>query len=189
MGYTRKKVCSKKGQKPTHFWYAVTKYGWDEFHHDIILKIKCQTKKELDFWLYAWEKYYIEKYDSYNNGYNMTLGGDGFTTETAIRLWQDEKYRNDRIQGTKKMWQDEQYRQRQIHTHATPEFKQTMIEKLGKKVMCINTGEVFDTVKQAAEWCGLSTKADGDIGRCCKGKRKTAGKHPITGEKLKWKFV
>ena len=76
-----------------------------------------------------------------------------------------------------------------IETHNTNEFKQRMIDSIGKKVMCLNTGEVFDCVRQAAAWCGLSKKGDGDIGRCCKGKRKTAGKHPITGERLRWKFV
>jgi hypothetical protein len=27
--------------------------------------------------MYEKEKYYIKLYDSYNNGYNMTLGGEG----------------------------------------------------------------------------------------------------------------
>lgn len=188
-GIDGKKYAPKKGEKPTHFWYAIAKYGWNNFHHDIVLKIECSTKKDLDFWLDTWEKYYIEKYDSYNNGYNMTLGGDGFTTETSMRLWNDEHYRQDRVQGTKELWKDSRYRQRQIETHNTNEFKQRMIDSIGKKVMCLNTGEVFDCVRQAAAWCGLSKKGDGDIGRCCKGKRKTAGKHPITGERLRWKFV
>ena len=34
----------------------------------------------------------------------------------------------------------------------------------------------------------MTYSSDGDIGRCCKGKRKTAGKHPETGEKLTWMF-
>ena len=28
-----------------------------------------------------------------------------------------------------------------------------------------------------------------NISQCCLGKQKSAGKHPITGEKLHWKFV
>lgn len=31
--------------------------------------------------------------------------------------------------------------------------------KGGKKVKCINTGEVFDTMMDAARWCGLKTSA------------------------------
>ena len=56
---------------------AIRKYGWDNFNHDILLKIECQTLDELMFWLDEWEKWYIEKYDSFYNGYNSTLGGKG----------------------------------------------------------------------------------------------------------------
>lgn len=61
--------------------------------------------------------------------------------------------------------------------------------KGGKKVICINTGEIFETMMDAARWCGL--KNSSSIGQVCNkiGKRETAGKHPITKEKLKWEFV
>lgn len=56
-----------------------------------------------------------------------------------------------------------------------------------KKVRCIETGEIFDTVTQASKWCGL--KGTTTISKCCKGKRNSAGKHPTTGEKLHWEYV
>lgn len=61
--------------------------------------------------------------------------------------------------------------------------------KGGKRVRCINTGEIFETMMDAARWCGLSTSAS--IGQVCNktGKQKTAGKHPITKEKLLWEYV
>ena len=61
--------------------------------------------------------------------------------------------------------------------------------KGGKKVRCINTGETFATMMDAARWCGL--KNSSSIGQVCNktGKRKTAGKHPITKEKLEWEFI
>ena len=61
--------------------------------------------------------------------------------------------------------------------------------KGGKKVKCINTGEIFDTMMDAARWCGLSNSSS--IGQVCNktGQRKTAGKHPITQEKLMWEFI
>lgn len=60
--------------------------------------------------------------------------------------------------------------------------------KGGKKVICLNTGEVFNTMMDAARWCGLKNATS--IGQVCNhtGKSKTAGKHPITGEKLIWEF-
>lgn len=54
-----------------------------------------------------------------------------------------------------------------------------------KKVICINTGKVFDSIKEAKEWSIGGSK----ISEACLNKRKTAGKHPVTGEKLKWEYV
>lgn len=60
--------------------------------------------------------------------------------------------------------------------------------KGGKKILCINTGQIFECMMDAARWCGLKTSAS--IGQVCNktGKQKTAGRHPETGEKLLWKF-
>lgn len=52
-----------------------------------------------------------------------------------------------------------------------------------KKVICLNTLQIFDGAKEAKEWCGASS-----IKECCQGKCKTSGKHPETGEKLKWLY-
>lgn len=61
--------------------------------------------------------------------------------------------------------------------------------KGGKKVKCINTGQIFNTMMDAAKWCGLANSSS--IGQVCNktGKQKTAGKHPITKEKLLWEFI
>lgn len=55
-----------------------------------------------------------------------------------------------------------------------------------KKVICLNTMQVFTCIKDAAKWCKRSSS---DLIRVCKGERKSAGKHPITGEKLLWKYL
>ena len=59
--------------------------------------------------------------------------------------------------------------------------------KGGKKILCINTGKIFNCMMDAARWCGLKNASS--ISRCCLGKSLTAGKHPETQEKLKWRYV
>ena len=56
-----------------------------------------------------------------------------------------------------------------------------------KKVICKNTSQTFNTIRQAANWCNLKDTAN--ISRCCRGLRKTAGKHPETNEKLQWQYI
>ena len=56
-----------------------------------------------------------------------------------------------------------------------------------KKVVCVETGKVFDSMKEASEWMGHAGHSK--ISACCNGKRKTAGKHPLTGEKLHWMYL
>lgn len=55
-----------------------------------------------------------------------------------------------------------------------------------RAVICLNTKQVFTTGKEACEWCGLKNSAS--ISFACNGKKETAGKHPITREKLKWMY-
>ena len=57
---------------------------------------------------------------------------------------------------------------------------------LSKIVSCITTDEIFGSVVEAA------VKYNGDktgIAKCCRGKLKTSGKHPVTGEKLIWEYM
>lgn len=55
-----------------------------------------------------------------------------------------------------------------------------------RAVVCINNGMEFDYMGAAAQWAGI--KNSGEIGNCCRGKKKSAGKHPETGERLRWKY-
>ena len=59
-------------------------------------------------------------------------------------------------------------------------------EANSQPVICITTGEVFESQSAAARAYGIP---QGNISKCLKGERKSAGKHPITKEKLFWKFA
>ena len=56
-----------------------------------------------------------------------------------------------------------------------------------RKIICITTMDVFDSIKEASNWCNLSHS--NDIGNVCRGNREYAGYHPITREKLQWMYL
>ena len=55
-----------------------------------------------------------------------------------------------------------------------------------RKVICITTGEKFNYIREASNKYNI--KNHEDITRACQGKRRSVGKHPITGKPLKWKY-
>lgn len=58
-----------------------------------------------------------------------------------------------------------------------------------KKVICLNNKLVFSTLSEASLYAGLKNpNKTSAISSSCKGKRKSAGKHPETGEPLKWMY-
>lgn len=71
--------------RETHLYLAMRKYGIDNFH---IEKIEEVPDKQLD----EREKYWISYYNSYYDGYNSTLGGEGKLNSVSIQevegLWQ-----------------------------------------------------------------------------------------------------
>ena len=55
--------------KKYKFYNAAKKYGWDSFIFGIIEQYEIE-------YLYEREKYWIQYYDTYINGYNLTSGGE-----------------------------------------------------------------------------------------------------------------
>lgn len=63
-----------KNLKSFHHYFhrAIRKYGWDSFQWEVIYQ-----SLDGDHCLKEMENHFIKEYDSFNNGYNMTLGGEG----------------------------------------------------------------------------------------------------------------
>ena len=70
--------------KDFKFYRAIRKYGWENFTWEIIYQ-----SLEKDFTLNIMEAFFITEYNSYYNGYNTTLGGEG--TFGYIRPEEDRK--------------------------------------------------------------------------------------------------
>lgn len=56
-----------------------------------------------------------------------------------------------------------------------------------KAVVCLDTNEIFESCRKAYEWLGYNPDGH-SIQDNCNGINKSAGKHPITKEKLHWAF-
>lgn len=179
------------------FWQAIQHYGWDNFSHEILQTNLTQQKANIK------EKYWISFYNSMDQkyGYNLTPGGDNYMKE----LWANEKYREKMIESfkraRKKSWEDPKFREevqkRLLNGVAKawndPDWRAKRIQNItgsknpnAKAVVNKQTGLIFLTIKQAAEWSGLASISG--IGQCCRGKQKSAGHHPQTGIPLHWEW-
>lgn len=71
---------------------------------------------------------------------------------------------------------------------STDEYRRKMSQATSTWVKCLNTGEIFHSYKEAAEWIGIKSFPR-YLSEYFHNKREYAGKHPITGEKLLWEKV
>lgn len=89
---------------------------------------------------------------------------------------------------TQEYWNNSEYRQKIAIAQSeymkkkweNPEFK----KKICKPVQCIETGEVFESIKAAADWCGVKSNT---LCSALSSKTHQSGTHPKTGAKLHWK--
>lgn len=72
------------------FYRAIRKYGIDNFTFEIIDSNENYTKEELNFL----EKKYIQQYDTYINGYNMSYGGDSIYVPQKVNFEDRVKIQN-----------------------------------------------------------------------------------------------
>ena len=142
---------------------AIEKYGLENFSKEIIEE--CKTKKILNEREIYWINYYnaVES----DNFYNIASGGDGGNTIAG--------YTDD---------------QRNLLSTKLSDMRKGIVN-IGKnngnsrRVICINTMKVFDTINEASTYYNVDKDA---IQQCCSdaNKRKTAGE--INGERMIWEY-
>lgn len=105
------------------------KYGLDNFEFSIINEQEYATVEELNKKLSELEVYYIGIYNTFNNGYNATIGGDGISfykhsKETIEKIRESNKGKEIPDERLKKM------RVAMLGKHHTPETKEKIRKAL-----------------------------------------------------------
>lgn len=189
-----------------HLQYAWDKYGADNFQFIVIEE--CD-----EFELNAREIYWIAEKNAFFDGYNQTKGGDGtrgFKHSNEARRKMSENHAN--VSGENNpMWgshHSDNTKRKIVENrntvsgedhpnygkHLSDETKQKLSEShkgicAGSKhprcraVYCPELNREFWGAAEAEQELGIDRTY---IYACLSGRQKSAGKHPITGEKLHW---
>lgn len=123
-------------------------------------------------------------------------------SELMSKLWQTKEYReaqekswtDDRrkklSEKSKSLWEDSEYREKISKAQSeyrkkdweNPEYR----KKMCVQVRCIETNQIFESVKAAAEWCGVKSNT---LSSALSSKTHQSGRHPESGIKLHWERV
>lgn len=180
VGMTCQKPLKRWGQRGQnykecpYFWSAIQKYGWQNFEH-IIIKDNLTREQALEL-----EVNTIAERNSRNAkyGYNISVGGDCPDPDIAKSIWEDKNKRKYAMEKMKEAWKDPAKRKRRSNAAkerwANPEFKEfakkRVTEACARPILCVETGETFDTIKSAAEKyniCSANISRSAKIGYRC----------------------
>ena len=160
-------------------YHAILKYGWNNIQKDIF---KCQSEEEMD----SLERELIAKYNTTDReyGYNLDNGGHlgkHHSEETKRKMGESHKGKQGywagkhRSEETKRKISESQHGEKNGmygKTHSE-EVRKKISEKNSTKVICLETKEVYPSIKKASEAIGVSANA---ISVVINGRGKTAGK-------------
>lgn len=169
----------------TYFYRAIRKYGEENFIWEVI--DTAETKEELS----ELEKYYINLYDSFDNknkGYNTTSGGyDSWdlTEEEKQKRSERAKGEGNPMYGKESPMKGKRFTE-EHKTKISNSLKNTYRPHViggnnpsAKKVINLDTGEIFNTLTDASEKYGISRQM---IGKVCNGYNGTA-------KGYRWAFI
>lgn len=177
-----RKIQHKTSKYKDHFHNAIRKYGFDNFKYNVLFRFKSNNKSNVDCVLNILEKYFIKKYDSYNNGYNSTLGGDGNQNKHLTQQWKNNISKsllgNKRRKGIKFTEEQRLRLKERKRPTITEESIQKRREKYFKKVFQYTLDgtliNVYKSVQDAAKSLNSNKIVHTGIAAACRGIRKTA---------------
>ena len=165
----------KYEQRP--LYSAMNKYGIEHFHIELLEETDNPEERE---------KYWIEYYGSFKNGYNATTGGDGkpyVDKDVIISLWESGKIIKEihnitgyDVKTIKKYLLLDNISEQEINSKRYASQGKT-VAKIDK-----NTNEILEVFSTSGEAGRSIGKTGSHIREVCLGKRKTAYGY-------KWKYI
>ena len=159
--------------KDRPLYRAFSKYGIENFKIEEIEKTDTPSERE---------RFWIHTYKTYSNGYNATLGGEGFSTldETLIIKTLTEECENNYSLCAKKLGIDYKSVKKFAIKHGIEYTPNKERPSIRKRVKCIQTGDVFDSISSASSYLVDILGKDcspvlygSHISAICRGKRKS----------------
>jgi len=94
--WPKRQIVHKSNHKKVNykFYNAIRKYGWDNFEWTLIYQ-----SKDREHTLKIMEPHFIQEYDTFVNGYNSTLGGEGVFGLTRKQSDEEKKQRSIIMKG------------------------------------------------------------------------------------------
>lgn len=146
---------------------------WIESHPEEAQKLYKQNGERLQQWrLKNPEKFYEQVVAP-------MLKGAQHWRETHP---EEVKQKMEKLNRAKEKWQQDHPKEHQAQVDA---WRKAGSEANSQKILCLTTGEIFASQSEAGRQYNIP---QGNISKCLSGERKSAGKHPITKEKLIWQL-
>ena len=157
------------------FYRAIRKYGWDNFEWSVIYQ-----SKEKEHTLKEMETIFIKEYDSFHNGYNSTLGGDGtfglvFSKESREKISKGNKIpKPHTAEHNKKIGDAQRGKKRKPHDEATKQkismatkgISKTFSEQHKKNLKCHQNNSIKVTCPHCNKTGQLTNMKRWHFGNC-----------------------
>lgn len=158
-------------------YVAINKYGSENFSLELIEETNEPEERE---------KFWIEYFQSYKNGYNATTGGDGRPYADYDLIFSLYKNENKSYREIKELTGYDSKTIRtalELHNISKQDRKQMGNQKISHPVAKLDktTEEILEIYSSVIE-AEKANNIQQHIGQVCKGKRKTAGGY-------KWKYL
>ena len=157
------------------FYRAIRKYGWDNFEWSVIYQ-----SKEKEHTLKEMETIFIKEYNSFHNGYNSTLGGDGtfglvFSKESREKISKGNKIpKPHTAEHNKKIGDAQRGKKRKPHDEATKQkismatkgISKTFSEQHKKNLKCHENNSIKVTCPHCNKTGQLTNMKRWHFGNC-----------------------